>query len=188
MTIQYFPQGVVTDGAFCNRVEERRSLKERIDAHEHTVLIAPRRYGKTSLIAQVLADNSYLGVSADFFSVLTREEVAQHVFNHVSDMMVQLMPKEKGVAQKLLDAVCALNSRISLSFFGQKLEISVSQHHDRNISDALLALDCLAQKVQKSCVFILDEFQQIGELKESHAIEAEIRHAVERSKNVIPKI
>lgn len=45
-------------------------------------------------------------------------------------------------------------------------------------------MDQVAQKTQKSCVVVFDEFQQIDELKENHAIEAAIRHAVERSSRV----
>lgn len=45
-------------------------------------------------------------------------------------------------------------------------------------------LDQVSQKMQKSCVVVFDEFQQIGGLKENHAIEAAIRHAVERSTQV----
>jgi len=45
-------------------------------------------------------------------------------------------------------------------------------------------LDQVAQQAKKSCVIVFDEFQQIGELKENHAIEAAIRHAVERSAHV----
>ena len=71
-----------------------------------------------------------------------------------------------------------------MNFFGQKLEISTRQTTEKTISELLLTLDYFAVKLKKTCVVVLDEFQQIGELKENHAIEAAIRHAVERSQNV----
>ena len=184
MVIKYFPQGIATDGDFCNRVNERTLLKRKIESNEHTVLIAPRRYGKTSLMAQILKENDFPGTSIDFFFVLNQSEVTKHIFDSVSDMMIKLMPKGKAAANKLLEAIRVLNPRLSFSLFGQKLELNVSQHNEKSISDVLLALDQFAQKVKKSCVLIFDEFQQIGELKENHAIEAAIRHAVERSKNI----
>ena len=52
--IRYFPQGIASDSSFYNRDQERSDLKNSIQMHEHVVLVAPRRYGKTSLVMQVL--------------------------------------------------------------------------------------------------------------------------------------
>jgi hypothetical protein len=184
MAVKYFPQGIAIDRAFCNRVNERERLKKKITANEHTVLMAPRRYGKTSLIAQTLKENNFLAASIDFFFVLNQTEVTKHLFERVSELMLQLMPKGKAAAKKLLDSMQALNPRLSFSFFGQKLELSVGHYNEKSISDVLLVLDYLAQKSSQRCVLVFDEFQQIGSLKENHAIEAAIRHAVERSQAV----
>ncbi len=51
-----FPITLAQGLAFCNRIDERRQLTQFIEANRHTVLIAPRRYGKTSLIVQSLAE------------------------------------------------------------------------------------------------------------------------------------
>ena len=59
---KYFPQGIAVGNAFCNRVEERSHLKNSILSNEHIVLVAPRRYGKTSLITQILKDIELLFV------------------------------------------------------------------------------------------------------------------------------
>ena len=42
----YFPTGIVTGSAFCNREKEREFLKKRFDQNAHVVLMSPRRYGK----------------------------------------------------------------------------------------------------------------------------------------------
>ena len=44
-----FPSGIATGAAFCNREDERKYLKECFANNEHIVIVAPRRYGKTSL-------------------------------------------------------------------------------------------------------------------------------------------
>lgn len=46
MTEPYFPQGIASANAFCNREQERMSIRDSILSHEHLVIIAPRRYGK----------------------------------------------------------------------------------------------------------------------------------------------
>ncbi len=69
MNQQYFPQGVAEEEFFCNREKERQLIKSSIASHEHLVLVATRRYGKTSLIAKVLRENRFIGISIDLFFV-----------------------------------------------------------------------------------------------------------------------
>lgn len=180
----YFPQGVATDSAFCNRERERSALRASIESHEHTVLVAPRRYGKTSLITQVLKENSFPGTSIDFLFVLSQFEVNQHIAEGVSQVISQLLPSGQAAARQWVEKIKAMNPKLTFNFLGQKLEIGSQQSTEKTITELLLALDAFAQKAGQSCVLILDEFQQIGELNESHAIEAAIRHAVERSQRV----
>ncbi len=184
MAEKYFPQGIATDAAFCNRETERASLKSSIEGHEHIVLVAPRRYGKTSLITQTLKENKFPGTSIDFFFVLTQIDVSKQIADGVSQIMNKLLPKTKAASNKLINAVRVTNPKLTLNLLGQKGEISSKQTAEKSISELLLMLDHFAEKANKSCVVVFDEFQQIGELKENHAIEAAIRHAVERSRYV----
>jgi len=181
---RYFPQGIATAGAFCNREQERINLKQSIKSHEHIVLVAPRRYGKTSLIMQVLKENDFPGVSLDFFFALTQAEVAKTISDGVSKIISTLLPKTKAACNKLINSIIALNPKLTFNLLGQKLEVSTKQTTEKSISELLLALDQFASKARKSCVVVFDEFQQIGELKENHAVEAAIRHAVERSQHI----
>ena len=182
--IKYFPQGIATDISFCNRDQERSELKHSIEMHEHIVLVAPRRYGKTSLVMQVLQENSFPGACIDFFFVLTHNDVIKLLMEGISKIISQLLPTTKTTCLKLIESISALNPKLTFNFLGQTLEIATKQTTEKSISELLLALDQFAEKTQKSCVIILDEFQQIGELKENHAVEAAIRHAVERSRFV----
>ncbi|MBS0359265.1 MAG: ATP-binding protein [Proteobacteria bacterium] len=181
---RYFPQGIATDSSFCNREKERVALKNSIEMHEHIVLVAPRRYGKTSLITQVLKENDCSGTHIDFFFALTQAEVSKTITEGISKIISTLLPKTRSAATRLIDSIIALNPKLTFNLLGQKLEISTKQTTEKSISELLLALDHFADKTKKSCVVVFDEFQQIGELKENHAVEAAIRHAVERSQHV----
>ena len=181
---RYFPQGIATDNAFCNRETERAEIKNSIESHEHIVLMAPRRYGKSSLITQVLKENDSPGVCIDLFFVLTQTEVTKVITEYISKLISELLPKTKTASQKIINSITAINPKLTISIFGQKIEISTKQTTEKSISELLLALDHVCQKTKKSCVVVFDEFQQVGELKENHAIEAAIRHAVERSLQV----
>lgn len=181
---RYFPQGIATDIAFCNRDKERAEIKSSIEAHEHLVLVAPRRYGKTSLITQVLKENDFPGVIIDFFFVLTQADVTKTISEGISKIITDLLPTTKAASHKLINSILAINPKLTFNFLGQKLEIGTKQTTEKSISELMLALDQFSEKAKKSCVVVLDEFQQIGEIKENHAVEAAIRHAVERSEHI----
>lgn len=181
---RYFPQGLAEEEFFCNRDKQRNLISSSILSHEHLVLVAPRRYGKTSLIAQVLRENNFPGINVDLFFVLSQIEVSKIIADGVSKLISNMLPKSSSVTRKIIDTFAILNPKISFNLLGQKLEISIKQPSEKNISELLLILDQFATKFQTPCVMAFDEFQQIGELKENHAIEASIRHAVERSKYV----
>lgn len=184
MRSTYFPQGIATNTTFCNRVAERSDLRKSIELHEHIVLVGPRKYGKTSLLKQVLKECGYPGISIDFFFVLTQTEAQKQISEAVSALSSQLLSKAPNKYKKLVATLKTFNHKLTLNLLGQKLEVSTSQTSDKSISELLLALDLVAQELKQPCVVVMDEFQQIGELKENHAIEAAIRHAVERSEHV----
>lgn len=181
---RYFPQGIATDAAFCNREVERSEIKDSIEKHEHLVLIAPRRYGKSSLITQVLKENDFPGICIDLFFVLTQREVTKLITECLSKLMTQLLPKTRTASQKIISAITSLNPKLTINILGQIVEIHTKQTTEKTISELLVALDQVCQETKKSCVLVFDAFQQVAELKENHAIEAAIRHAVERSSQV----
>ena len=90
-----FPAGIAFGEAFCNRVEERTRLKKHIDNLRHTVLIAPRRYGKSSLIRQVMEDNQCIYVWIDFLSVTNQGDVEAKIKKACKELLFKLAPELK---------------------------------------------------------------------------------------------
>ena len=66
MNHNVFPLGLAIGPAFCNRVNERQSLNAKIKQGTHVVLLAPRRYGKSSLVLQVLSELKWSYCKIDF--------------------------------------------------------------------------------------------------------------------------
>jgi len=118
---RYFPQGIATNSSFCNREKERINLKYSIEVHEHVVLVAPRRYGKTSLITQALKESSFPGINIDFFFVLTQAEVSKTITEGVSKIISALLPKTKMACNKLINSIAALNPKLTFNLLGQKI-------------------------------------------------------------------
>lgn len=179
-----FPEGVARGAAFVNREEERTHLKKRIEATQHTVLMAPRRYGKTSLVLKVADELKLPNRTIDFFAAYSEEYVRDQITDKVSKLVIELLPRLAKAKEKVFKIFKAMKPEISLGGFGQRLNLQLYNNPLQDITSLLLKLDEVAKTFDKKVVIFMDEFQQISELKNCHAIEASIRHAVERSSNV----
>ncbi len=181
---QLFPQGHAVGIAFCDRVIERKKLKVRFLNNEHTVLVAPRRYGKSSLIKQVLLDTKIPNTVIDLLPATNAFFVYRAIKTSVVSLLNELAPKTKPLRQKLLQFIQRFHPKLTLHLLGQQLEIATNQMPESSIIELLISLDTAANNLGKKVVICLDEFQQVGLLKNYHSIEAAIRHAAERSTRV----
>lgn len=179
-----FPARIAKAQSFCNRVNERAELKQRILQNEHTVLVAPRRYGKTSLIGHVLAENEFPSINIDLFLANSTTFIKNAIHEGVTQLLEQLLPKQQAAQKKFIEIIREMHPKLSINVLGQKLEISSSLPKERSIVELLLSAEEAAKHNNKKAVIVLDEFQQISEIKDSLPVEAAIRHAAERSEYV----
>src|SRR3990167_3309769 len=182
-----FPIGIATGDAFCNRVEERAHLAKNVQNNRHTVLLAPRRYGKTSLVNQVMSELKLPFCSMDFLLCANSQAVKARIIEKVGELLFQLLPKTKQASAKIFSIFKKMRPEIVLSAAGQKIILYAPDNDsmpEQTISDVLMNLDKTAIAAKKRVVIFMDEFQQVGQLNDGHTVEAAIRHAVERSKNV----
>lgn len=181
----YFPTGIVTDQAFCNRENERDFLKRRLEQNAHVVLMSPRRYGKSSLIAQFTKEQNTPFSSIDLLPATSGKYVKNAVIDGVTQLLSEIMPTSKKATQKLLSFFSRMNPAVELSAFGQKIKLNPDEKTpEETIMKLLMNLDSATKEMKKKLIFVMDEFQQIANLENSHSLEASIRHAVERSRNV----
>lgn len=179
-----FPEGVALGEAFINRQEERKVLMNRIRENRHTVLMAPRRYGKTSLVLKVADEMKLAHCVIDLLAAHSDEYVRDQISDKVGRLVMTLLPKLTKARTMLISIFKSMKPEISVGAFGQKLSLTLSGSPLQDITDLLLKLDETAQHFKKRVVIFIDEFQQISQLKNYHSIEASIRHAAERSKHI----
>lgn len=182
--INFFPEGVALGEAFVNREDERKFLINRIKNKRHTVLLAPRRYGKTSLVIKVANETGLPYCAIDFLAAYNEAYVRDQIVDKVSQLVFQLLPRFKQAQVSLLNIFKQMNPEISIGAFGQRLLLRLSNNPLQDITDLLLKLDETAKYFRKTAVIFFDEFQQINQLKNYHSIEASIRHAAERSQQI----
>lgn len=78
----YFPRGIALGQAFCNRVAERNRLISNIKAKQHTLIMSPRRYGKTSLVKYAAHEVKTIFCEADLFVALDDHCYKKHDFSN----------------------------------------------------------------------------------------------------------
>ena len=72
---------VISGNSFVNRAKEINRLSNNIDSKINTILIAPRRWGKSSLVKKVAKsydkNNKYVFCFLDMFNIRSEEEFYQ---------------------------------------------------------------------------------------------------------------
>jgi len=74
---------IVEDEFFTDRVDELEHIKQLLDSENHLVLISPRRFGKSSLVARALQQLGRPSISIDFMKVLSVEDLAAQILRQV---------------------------------------------------------------------------------------------------------
>jgi len=183
---EFFPLRIVTGDYFCNRLDERKELRRNLDKKRHTILVSPRRYGKTSLSNQVFEElsNEWVFGDVDFLVTLDATDVEKIILSLVGSIIPKLTPLHKNILDKIKSFFSFSQAKLIISESGPSIEFTQSKKPQQSIIDALMGLDQFAQEQKREVALLFDEFQQVGQIKDSEPIEAAIRHAAERSKNI----
>jgi hypothetical protein len=182
----FFPQGLALGVNFCNRVIERVRLKQNIASARPTLVMSPRRYGKTSLVLEDLHELGIAFAHIDLYSELNEEEIQNTVLDAVGNI---LYLTESSAPKKALQVVSNFFSEFSVGFKydSSKIRIEFSKSRKspaKTILAALQKLDAILNLKKKKIVLFFDEFQRISQIAESDAIEGSLRHVAQESKNI----
>lgn len=160
-----------------DRDEEATLLVERALGGHNSRLVAPRRYGKTSLLRRALADaakDGLVGVYVNFFGVLTQDDVAARIESAYAEQLPRRLARWFEGVRRTLGA--------SVRAGGGPLPVSVEVSRRGAVSGRTL-LDWLglprqlhAAKGVRSLI-VFDEFQDI--LLAGARIDAVIRSEIE---------
>ena len=179
--------GIATSGDnFTDRKKETERLLLNFQHGVNTVLISPRRWGKTSLVQKVcrLAQSDKLKiVYLDIFSCRSDKEF----YNAFATAIIK---QTSSKFEEWLD-----NAKLFLSRITPKISIGPDPMTDFSISlemnpksediDEILQLpEKIAQKKNCSIVICIDEFQQIAEFSDSKTFQKRLRTIWQLQKDV----
>ena len=169
----------VTDYNFTGRTEETRRLKSNFIAGINSVLISPRRYGKTSLVDHVcrnLDREDIIIVRLDIFGCKTEYEF----YNALAvAVLKQTASKLQLWMEEARDFLVRLTPKIGIPV-DPVSEISVSlgiTPETHSPEEVLNMVEVIAKRKNRHIVVCIDEFQQVGEFENTKQVQARLRSA-----------
>jgi len=168
---------IVTGDSFINRSEEIKRIRQNIDSGINTLLISPRRWGKSSLIKQVAylnKDKKTKFAFIDFFNIRTEEDFLEKYTTEVIKCTIskkeELLQAGKNFFQKVIPSFSFGADPVS------DFSISFSWKEAKKAKDEIINLpETIARKKGIRIVVCIDEFQGISKLKEHIFFEQELR-------------
>ena len=179
--------GVATSGDnFTDRKKETERLLLNFQYGVNTVLISPRRWGKTSLVKKVcgLAQSDNLKVVyIDIFSCRSDREFydmfATAVIKETSSKFDEWVETAKLFLSRITPKISI--SPDPTTDFSISLEMNPKSE---NIDDILQLPEKIAQKKNCKIVICIDEFQQIAEFSDSKTFQKRLRTIWQLQKDV----
>ena len=167
----------VTNEYFTDRKEETKKLVSNFKYGINTIIISPRRYGKTSLVKQAIHDfddNTVLIVFLDIFSTRNPEEFCRLFADAIIKQTSSKMEEWISEAKRFL---AHLSPRLNISPDPMtELSISFGIKPAENDIDSVLDLpEKIANEKNLKIVVCIDEFQQVGEYDDSIHFQKRLR-------------
>jgi uncharacterized protein len=159
-----------------DRDREAKLLVERALGGHNSRLVAPRRYGKTSLLRRALADieaQGLVGVYVNFFGVLTRSDVAARIESAYAEQLPRRLARWfEGIRRTLRAGVRAGGGPLPMS-----VELTAGDGAERGLLDWLALPRQLHAAKGVRTLIVFDEFQDV--LLAGERIDAVIRSEIE---------
>jgi len=183
---ELFPLGKAEGEAFCNRVDETKKLIGNLESGKHTFIVAPRRYGKSSLCEHAFVCSGLAWEKVDFHVAITEKDVERLTINSAIRLIGKAIGQVDKFSALIKSFVKNLKPKFALSAEYMRLELEVSSKSSpaENIAEALLLLDKLLQENNKRATLLLDEFQEIGAIAQGRGIEGAIRSTAQETKKL----
>jgi uncharacterized protein len=152
--------GPVKPDEMIDRDVETRELTELLTAGHSVRLVAPRRYGKTSLLGRVLRDAAREGMATahvDLLGVLTLAGIVTRIERAYAESL-------RGAVRKAADAILR-SWNVGVSLGGGGFAVTFRSNPSVDVESVLLRLlelpSRLAARTGKRCVIAFDEMQDV---------------------------
>lgn len=171
---------------FTDRVNDAEHLKANLTHSINTILISPRRWGKTSLVKKVMSDVTRPDIKIIYIDVFSCKSeydfyklLASTVIRQTSTKLEEWISTAKEFLSKIITKVSF--SPDSIQEYSLSFEFSDKDDYGTEI---LMLPERIAQKKNINIVICLDEFQQVAEFTDSITFQKKLRTAWQHQQNV----
>lgn len=182
-----FIYGTVARGEyFADRESELQELTNDILNSQNVIIFSPRRYGKTSLILEVLdkvRQDGVLALYLDLFKVTSKPKFiaayAQEISKLYQGSLRAVLKKVKDLLPRLIPKVIIKGEQPEIEF-----EFDPRSKEAPLLDDLLEAVHTLSQNWGEKAVVVFDEFQEITSWDTDGEVERGMRSHFQMHPNV----
>jgi len=177
----------VSGESFINRLEEKARLEGNLTSLINTIIISPRRWGKSSLVEQVtkeitIKSKDYIVVKIDLFSVYSEEDFLQlylrKVISAASSSLDDFTESVKLFFKRMVP-------KLTFSTDFGNVEVEFDKKQLTKHRDEILNLpETIANQKGKKFIICIDEFQNVADFDEKYRFEKMMRSFWQLHKNV----
>ena len=181
-----FPSKLATGDYFCNRTKERQLLADNIRKSRHTVLVSPRRYGKSSLVHYVISELNLPCTAIDLFLAHNDRSITKRLISGIAEALSIIMPVEQKALKVIKQFFKGFHASMEWGTFNLELT-----HREGEIDavdqvyNALKGLAQLADKQNQKIIIFIDEFQDIAVAESAKSIQGAIRHVAQETDSLM---
>ena len=176
-------KGAIPAEYFCDRVKETEILTNHIYNGRNVVLTAPRRIGKTGLIAHCFQTPKWEEEYYVFFiDILETSSLRDLTFSLGRQIFETLKPKSKQMVDLFVQTVRSISGEFGYDILTGMPKFTLSLGAIRNPEYTLAEIFEYINQADKRCLIAIDEFQQIVHYPEKN-IEAILRTHIQHCTN-----
>lgn len=173
----------VSSEYFCDREFESSVLRSNILNGRNTVLVSPRRMGKSGLISHVLREkdiaDSFLTFSVDLFPTSTFSEM---ILLLSTEIVWRMKSREERFIDKFVSVVKSLRPGVKMNPVTGEMEFNLSLGEIESPRESLEEIFQYLQESPVPCIVAIDEFQEIADYPEMN-VTALLRSCVQKCTN-----
>jgi len=192
-----FPQAgsIAFEDNFVGRVNEIKKTTFLLSNHQSILFVAPRRYGKTSLMFKVkdeLEKKDIVVIHIDLMNLYSLRQLSEIIIEQTYNSIgiVKTIKNLKDLSTKFLTNTINYLSSIKLTIENIELEATQKLINDKSIDDiklfeyALNLPQTIATLTNKKIVFMYDELGEIKHYKKYNELLKKMRSAFQLQKNI----
>lgn len=179
---------IASDKNFANRKKELKQLQLNFSSQINTILISPRRWGKSSLVIKAAQevqkkDKKIRFCFIDMYNIRSEEQFYQLLALEVLKISSS---KIEGIVQNAKNFIGQLVPRISFSpDIPGEFSLGLDWQEVKKKPDDILNLaERVAQQKNLKFIICIDEFQNISEFEDPLALQKKMRSHWQKHKNV----